>query len=921
MVLSALWMLCLLVSRDRVHACKGPREFVGARAPGDIIIGGLFAVHGRTFSVTSGYPKKPALQICGGFDLEGFLQTLAMIHTIESINNSTLLRGIKLGYEIYDTCADVSTAMVAAMRFMAKVNTSGDTLESRCNYIDYTPRVKAVIGASNSEVSIAVSRMLTLQLIPQVSHSSSADILSDALRFPSFFRSIPSDVFQTKAMANLVQRSGWNWIGMIATDDEYGRLAVEGFGRQAMALNVCIAFRETLPADLSDITIDKRINEVMILISSAAKVNVIVVFLKPYLVIKLFQKALELGVNRTWLASDSWSASLQISSLPNIRSIGRVIGFMFKNGNVPRFSEFLKRLGQRDFESNKLLAQYAILLTGCSHVSGHNLHNCISNYSKGNWFYSAPTMEVPLSEDFLAASVLPGFIYSTHLAMTAVAHAIRNLCRLRNCKNPASFAPWQLLEALKSVSFIDGKSQIKFDSKGDMNIGYDVLFWKEDDNGDVSIDIVAEYNLEKDSFIFHERSKKLEFNELMNIESKCSDECIPGQMKKASTTRHTCCYGCVSCPENHYSDETDMGNCLKCGNKSHWAPVGSSRCFPKKIDFLDWTDGFSIVLLGLAAFGVLLTFVISIIFTRNLNTPVVKASGGVLCYIILLCLFFSFLSTGFFVGRPSTFQCRARQLFFGLSFTLCVACILLKSLKISLAFSFDPKLQGFLKRLYKPFTMVSICTGIQITICACWLIFDPPFVAENYSIPKTIILECNEGSTVAFGVMLGYIALLAFVCFMFAFNGRKLPENYNEAKFITFGLLIYFIAWITFIPVYVTTFGKYLPAVEMIVILISNYGILCSTFFPKCYIILCKQETNTKTAFLKILYKYSSKSASSLAVSRVSRQPRHFDMDAASKPSVIYTNNNCYFDHRMRASEQTPKINSKINQRKRLASI
>lgn len=91
-----------------------------------------------------------------------------MIHAIETINNSTLLSGVTLGYEIYDTCAEVTKAMASALRFLPKFNSSEDVVEFKCNYSDYVPRIKAVTGASYSEESMAVSRLLALQLIPQV---------------------------------------------------------------------------------------------------------------------------------------------------------------------------------------------------------------------------------------------------------------------------------------------------------------------------------------------------------------------------------------------------------------------------------------------------------------------------------------------------------------------------------------------------------------------------------------------------------------------------------------------------------------------------------------------------------------------------------------------------------------------------------
>lgn len=102
------------------------------------------------------------------FEISIFLQTLAMIHSIEMINNSTLLSGVKLGYEIYDTCSEVTVAMAAALRFLSKFNCSREIVEFKCDYSTYMPRVKAVIGAGYSEISMAVSRMLNLQLMPQV---------------------------------------------------------------------------------------------------------------------------------------------------------------------------------------------------------------------------------------------------------------------------------------------------------------------------------------------------------------------------------------------------------------------------------------------------------------------------------------------------------------------------------------------------------------------------------------------------------------------------------------------------------------------------------------------------------------------------------------------------------------------------------
>ncbi|XP_035394549.1 G-protein coupled receptor family C group 6 member A [Cygnus atratus] len=927
MAIFSFLIACFVISADIASSCQNTDDFVGASSPGDIVIGGLFAVHSEMLHPEE-HPIKPVIQNCAGFEIQVFLQTLAMIHAIEMINNSTLLSGVTLGYEIYDTCAEVTKAMASTLRFLSKFNSSKDIVEFKCNYSDYIPRIKAVTGASYSEVSMAVSRLLALQLIPQVSPASSAEILSDKIRFPSFFRTIPSDFHQTRAMAHLICESGWNWIGVIATDDDNGRFALESFGVQAMSNNVCIAFKELLPAYLSDKTFHTKVDHAVEKIVKETRVNVIVVFMRQFHVLELFKKAIERNVNKIWIASDNWSTAVKISTMPNIRQLGTVVGFGFKSGNITTFQDFLRNLHEKPTENNKFLGEYIMLLSICAHLEYYDFQMCISNQSQDDLMQNVENKQHIWRDDFLNANIEPGFIHSTILAVYAIAHAIKGQCKDRNCKDPSAFTPWELLEELKKVRVIDDDKEIKFDSKGDMRTSYDVLLWKEID-GRMEITTMAAYDTEKGDFIFEDDEKKKEFLNLKKVQSTCSQHCRPGQMKKVTESPHTCCYECVYCPENHYSNQTDMDYCYRCHNKTYWAPVNSTTCYRKTIHFLSWTDWFAIFLLLLSSFGVVMIFSISVIFTKNLNTPVVKASGGLtVCYVILLSHFCIFLSTIFFIGEPTEFKCKTRQSLFGISFALCVSCILIKSLKILLAFSFDPKLQNLLKCAYKPIPIVVTCTGIQVIICTFWLVFRTPFVMQNFSIPGSIILECNEGSVVAFGIMLGYIAALAFICFIFAFKGRKLPENYNEAKFITFGMLIYFIAWIVFIPVYATTFGKYLPAVEIIVVLISNYGILCCTFLPKCYIIIYKQETNTKSAFLKMIYTYSSKSAGSVAVSQISLDSKSSSSQAtvsgSCKAEKNSANGNCLFQvpgQKQIKEKILPKSAVRRVSRKRLSSI
>ncbi|KAM5282566.1 LOW QUALITY PROTEIN: G-protein coupled receptor family C group 6 member A [Hipposideros larvatus] len=828
MALLIILMTCFLIFLATSQPCQTPDDFVAASFPGHIIIGGLFAIH-ETMLSSEDYPRRPEIQKCVGFEISIFLQTLAMIHSIEMIDNS----GVKLEYKIHDTCTEVTVAIAAALRFLSKFNCSKEIVEFKCDYSRYMPRVKAVIGAGYSEISMAISRILNLQLTPQVNYESTAEIPSDKICFPSFLWTLPSEFYQIKVMAHLIQKSGWNWIGIITTDDDYGQLSLNTFAIHTAVSNVCIAFKE---GSLSDNTIEVRINQTLEKIIAEAHVKIIVVFLRQFHVFNLFSKAIERNISKVCIASDNWSTATKITTIPDVKRIGKVIGFTFTKGNSSSFQSFLQNLDMFPSD-NKPLNDYAMLLSACAHVEDSELSQRISNRSQGTLAYTAnKDMErnFSLRNDFLWDYIETGFVHSIQLAVFAPGYALRDLCQVQDCQNPNAFQPWDILAHIENVTFTDGGNSFHFEAHGDMNTGYDIVPWKEI-SGHMNITKMAQYD-----FIITDQETKNEFRNLK------------------------------------------LWICFLCNNERHWAPVRNTVCFEKGVEYLN-KDAWAILLLTFSLLGILFVLTIGIIFTRNMNTPIVKSGGLTFCSMTLLCHFLNFASTGFFIGDKD-FTHKTQKMLFGISFTLCISCILTKSLKILLAFRFDPKLQNVLKSLYKPIRIIFTCTGIQGVMCTLCLTFAAPAMEKNVFLPRVIFLPCKEGSILAFGTMLGYIAILAFICFIFAFKGRKLPENYNEAKFITFGMLIYFIAWITFIPIDATTFGKYLSAVEIIVILTSNYGILCCTFFPKC-VILCKQETNTKSAFLKTIYSCSSCSADRLPTNHVSLDSTNSNITMANPSS------------------------------------
>lgn len=91
-----------------------------------------------------------------------------MKFAIDKINNSTsLLPGIKLGYEIYDTCLEPVVVIQPSLLFLTREGSTG--IRVLCSYTDYQTRVTAVIGPYVSDLALITAKLFGFFLIPQVS--------------------------------------------------------------------------------------------------------------------------------------------------------------------------------------------------------------------------------------------------------------------------------------------------------------------------------------------------------------------------------------------------------------------------------------------------------------------------------------------------------------------------------------------------------------------------------------------------------------------------------------------------------------------------------------------------------------------------------------------------------------------------------
>ncbi|EDK97923.1 calcium-sensing receptor, isoform CRA_a [Mus musculus] len=766
-----------------------------AQKKGDIILGGLFPIHFGVAAKDQDLKSRPESVECIRYNFRGFRWLQAMIFAIEEINSSpALLPNMTLGYRIFDTCNTVSKALEATLSFVAQNKIDSLNLDEFCNCSEHIPSTIAVVGATGSGVSTAVANLLGLFYIPQVSYASSSRLLSNKNQFKSFLRTIPNDEHQATAMADIIEYFRWNWVGTIAADDDYGRPGIEKFREEAEERDICIDFSELI-SQYSD---EEEIQQVVEVIQNSTA-KVIVVFSSGPDLEPLIKEIVRRNITgRIWLASEAWASSSLIAMPEYFHVVGGTIGFGLKAGQIPGFREFLQKVHPRKSVHNGFAKEFWEETFNCHLQDGAKGPLPVDTFVRsheegGNRLLNSSTAFRPLcTGDENINSVETPYMdyehlrisYNVYLAVYSIAHALQDI-----------------------YTCLPGRGLFTNGSCADI--------------------------------------KKVEAWQVPF--SNCSRDCQAGTRKGIIEGEPTCCFECVECPDGEYSGETDASACDKCPD-DFWSNENHTSCIAKEIEFLAWTEPFGIALTLFAVLGIFLTAFVLGVFIKFRNTPIVKATNRELSYLLLFSLLCCFSSSLFFIGEPQDWTCRLRQPAFGISFVLCISCILVKTNRVLLVFeakiptSFHRKWWG----LNLQFLLVFLCTFMQIVICIIWLYTAPPSSYRNHELEDEIIfITCHEGSLMALGSLIGYTCLLAAICFFFAFKSRKLPENFNEAKFITFSMLIFFIVWISFIPAYASTYGKFVSAVEVIAILAASFGLLACIFFNKVYIILFKPSRNT----------------------------------------------------------------------------
>ncbi|CAH2275658.1 metabotropic glutamate receptor 3, partial [Pelobates cultripes] len=827
-VLKALFSKGVLLSSSDHNFVRKEIKFEG-----DLVLGGLFPIN----------EKGSGMDECGRINEDRGIQRLeAMLFAIDQINrDSILLPGIKLGVHILDTCSRDTYALEQSLEFVRASLTKVDEAEYMCPDGSYAIQenspllIAGVIGGSYSSVSIQVANLLRLFHIPQISYASTSAKLSDKSRYDYFARTVPPDFYQAKAMAEILRYFNWTYVSTVASEGDYGETGIEAFEQEARLRNICIATSEKVGRSNIKKSYDNAIRELL----QKPNARVVVLFMRSDDTRELLAAANRFNASFTWIASDGWGAQESIVKGNEHIAYG-AITLELASHPVKEFDKYFKSLNPSINHRNPWYKDFWQQKFQCSlHNKVPHLKTCDKrlNINSSNYEQESKIMFV--------INAVYAMAHALHQMQRTMCPNTTTLCDAMKVLDGKKLYKDYLLKVNFTAPFIPSSntdSIVKFDQYGD-GLGLYNVFNFQYNSGKYSYLKIGQWaetlSLEVDS---------IQWSKSLVPTSQCSDPCAPNEMKNMQPG-DVCCWICIPCEKYQYL--ADEFTCTDCG-PGRWPSPDLTSCYDLPEDYIKWEDAWAIGPVSIACLGFLCTCLVGGVFIKHNNTPLVKASGRELCYILLIGVFMCYCMTFFFIAKPSPVICALRRLGLGTSFVVCYSALLTKTNRIARIFS-GVKEGAQRPKFISPRSQVAICLSlisIQIIIVSVWLMLEFPGT-RRFTLPdkrETVILKCNVKDS-SMLISLTYDVVLVILCTVYAFKTRKCPENFNEAKFIGFTMYTTCIIWLAFLPIFYVTSSDYRVQTTTMCISVSLSGfvVLGCLFAPKVHIILFQPQKNVVT--------------------------------------------------------------------------
>ena len=217
-------------------------------------------------------------------------------------------------------------------------------------------RVVGIVGAARSANSATAALIADIFGVALMSYSSTSASLSDKSRYPTFYRTVPPDSIQARALLDICIGQGWNRVTVLHTTSTYGASLNTNF--QALAANTemavtrvisiqtegeAIARREALRDDME--SIDGNLEKVFLVFATAAD---------GAWVLEIADDFGLLDGKHTFLAVDGVMQNTLVESLAaDKKHLARgLLGTRPSAGGTPEYDELVRQWRQKNDSVN-----------------------------------------------------------------------------------------------------------------------------------------------------------------------------------------------------------------------------------------------------------------------------------------------------------------------------------------------------------------------------------------------------------------------------------------------------------------------------------------------------------------------------------------------------------------------------------------
>ena len=679
-------------------------------------------------------------------------------------------------------------------------------------------------GTSEDATSQLLANILNVENVPQISYKSSSETPHQS---SNFLRVIPSNTDQIQVIMDLVKYFKWQYVSVIASDDELGRQNVDRFSAKMKNNGNCVAFQYLFNTDQTENCLSKIFDNLRSLSKAS---SVVILWSDTRVGLKVIQKMKNLNI--TWILS--WPDPFPYRFYPSLTGS---INIILKDEPIENFNIHRRSLDCNDTSRNFWLGEYWRALGFCLGTSNKSStdqpHEINDNYN----------------QDVMAT------VY-------AISHGLHKLLNCSNTSCPGKYdhINYELLvNYTKNAKFRIPSSLIDYDMKYPVATrSYNVMQYHQfvyRSQTRLRPLKIGEWHGNEQKMLIN--PDEVQWKDNIRPTAKCSEDCLPGQRRIDGSS--ACCWKCVQCEEDTITRIGNQFQCQKC-LEIEISNENRTRCILLTNDLVSVAGKRGVVLMSVAILGAVSNLIIIAIFIKYWETPIVKSSSREMSMIQLMMFLLMFCSSILYYLELTPFICKVQMLVFGTVNSSILSFIVIKTYRLLCVFKevrFS-KVSKYLKNKYQiPFGFIPII--LQVIFQLIWFyIFPVKVFIQKYRHKKYFINYCSFDATDIFDketllyTLIGYIMFLSVVSGVMAFRARKLPQRFNEAQFIWYAMFALCSKWVLALLVYLSSKESNRAFIFIISSLIITMGLLFILYGYKVGIMICYPKLNSKEYFKEL---------------------------------------------------------------------